>query len=44
VLDIGNQKTLVASISARSAEAMHLAPGDAACALFDAAHVIIAID
>jgi len=44
VLDIGSQKTLVASISARSAEAMHLAPGDPACALFDAAHVIIAID
>jgi len=44
VLDIGNQKTLVASISARSAEAMHLSPGDPACALFDAAHVIIAID
>jgi molybdate transport system regulatory protein len=44
VLDIGNQKTLVASISARSAEAMRLAPGDPACALFDAAHVIIAID
>ena len=44
VLDIGNQKTLVASISARSAEAMHLSPGDPACALFDSAHVIIAID
>ena len=44
VLDIGNQKTLVASISARSAEAMHLSPGDPACALFDAGHVIIAID
>jgi molybdate transport system regulatory protein len=44
VLDIGQQKTLAASISARSAEAMHLSPGDPACALFDAAHVIIAID
>lgn len=44
VLDIGNGKTLAASISARSAEAMGLSPGDAACALFDAAHVIIAID
>lgn len=44
VLDIGNGKTLAASISARSAAAMGLSPGDAACALFDAAHVIIAID
>ena len=44
VLDIGNDKTLAASISARSAEAMGLSPGDPACALFDAAHVIIAID
>jgi molybdate transport system regulatory protein len=44
VLDIGNDKTLAASISARSAEAMGLSPGQPACALFDAAHVIIAID
>ncbi len=44
VLDIGNEKTLAASISARSAEAMGLLPGQPACALFDAAHVIIAID
>jgi molybdate transport system regulatory protein len=44
VLDIGNEKTLAASISARSAEAMRLSPGEPACALFDAAHVIIAID
>jgi molybdate transport system regulatory protein len=44
VLDIGNEKTVTASMSARSAEAMRLSPGDYACALFDAAHVIIAID
>ncbi len=44
VLDIGDNKTLAASITARSAEDMKLSPGDAACALFDAAHVIIAID
>jgi molybdate transport system regulatory protein len=44
VLDIGNDKTLAASISARSAETMRLSAGDPACALFDAAHVLIAID
>lgn len=44
VLDIGNDKTLAASITARSATDLKLSPGDPACALFDAAHVIIAID
>jgi molybdate transport system regulatory protein len=44
VLDIGNDKTLAASITARSAADLNLSPGDPACALFDAAHVIIAID
>lgn len=44
VLDIGGDKTLAASITARSAEDLKLSPGDAACAVFDAAHVIIAID
>jgi molybdate transport system regulatory protein len=44
VLDIGGGKTLAASISASSAEALGLGPGAPACALFDAAHVIIAID
>jgi molybdate transport system regulatory protein len=44
VLDIGSGKTLAATISAQSADALHLSPGTAACALFDAAHVIIAID
>jgi molybdate transport system regulatory protein len=44
VLDIGGDKTLAASITASSAEALQLSPGDPACALFDAAHVLIAID
>ena len=44
VLDIGGGKSLAASISAHSATALKLAPGKPACALFDAAHVILAID
>lgn len=44
VLDIGGDKTLAASVTARSAEDLKLAPGDPACAVFDAAHVIVAID
>jgi molybdate transport system regulatory protein len=44
VLDIGNDKTLTATITARSAEALELSPGKPACAFFDAAHVILAID
>jgi molybdate transport system regulatory protein len=44
VLDIGGGKTLAATITARSAEALDLSPGKPACALFDAAHVIVAID
>ena len=44
VLDIGGGKSLTATITAHSATALGLAPGKPACALFDAAHVIIAID
>ena len=44
VLDIGGGKTLAATITAASAAALGLAPGQPACALFDAAHVIVAID
>jgi molybdate transport system regulatory protein len=44
VLDIGGGKTLAATITATSAETLGLAPGQPACALFDAAHVIVAID
>ena len=44
VLDIGGGKTLAATITAQSARRSGLAPGKPACALFDAAHVIIAID
>lgn len=44
VLDIGGGKTLAATITAHSAKDLDLAPGAAAFALFDAAHVIIATD
>jgi molybdate transport system regulatory protein len=44
VLDIGEGRTLAATITAASADKLGLEPGKAACALFDAAHVIIAID
>jgi molybdate transport system regulatory protein len=43
-LDIGGGKTLTAVVTSRSAEALGLAVGDRACALFDAAHVILAVD
>ena len=44
VLDICGGKTLAATITASSAETLGLVPGKPACALFDAAHVIVAID
>lgn len=44
VLDIGAGRTLAATITAASADALGLEVGKPACALFDAAHVIIAID
>ena len=44
VLDIGGGKTLAATITAHSAQTLDLAPGTPACALFDASHVLIAID
>jgi molybdate transport system regulatory protein len=44
VLDIGGEKTLAASVTAHSVQALGLAPGKPAYALFDAAHVIVAID
>jgi molybdate transport system regulatory protein len=44
VLEIGKGKTLAATITAESAKALALAPGRRAWALFDAAHVILAID
>jgi len=44
VLDIGGGKTLTAMITAESAKTLDLATGKPACALFDAAHVIVAVD
>ena len=44
VLDIGDGKTLAASITTQSVKALGLKVGAPAYALFDAAHVIIAID
>ncbi|MDB5641502.1 MAG: transcriptional regulator, ModE family [Hyphomicrobiales bacterium] len=43
-LDIGGGKTLTATITAGSARDLGLAPGLKACAIFDASHVILAID
>lgn len=44
VLDIGGSRTLAASITAQSARALGIEPGTPALAMFDAAHVIVAID
>lgn len=44
VLDIGDGRTLAASITAHSVQTLALAVGKPAYAVFDAAHVIIAID
>jgi molybdate transport system regulatory protein len=44
VIDIGGGKTLAATITSHSAQELGLAPGTPACALFDASHVLIAID
>jgi molybdate transport system regulatory protein len=44
VLDIGGGKTLAATITAHSAKALGLKKGRRAWALFEASHVIIAID
>jgi molybdate transport system regulatory protein len=44
ILDIGAGKTLASSITAQSAKTLRLSPGRRAFALFDAAHVIIAIN
>jgi molybdate transport system regulatory protein len=44
VLDIGDGKSLAATVTAHSVKALGLEPGRPACALFDAAHVILAVD
>jgi molybdate transport system regulatory protein len=44
VLDIGEGRTLAASITAESVGALGLAPGASTCAVFDASHVILAVD
>ena len=44
VLDIGGDKTLVATITASSVDSLGLHASQPAYALFDAAHVIVAID
>jgi molybdate transport system regulatory protein len=44
VLDIGDGKTFVASITAEAVAALGLEPGKPACAVFDASHCILAID
>ncbi|WP_026791277.1 TOBE domain-containing protein [Pleomorphomonas oryzae] len=44
VLDVGGGKSLIASITARSVDTLSLQEGAPAFALFDASHVIVAID
>jgi molybdate transport system regulatory protein len=44
VLEVGEARTLAASITAHSARSLGIEPGRPAWALFDAAHVILAID
>ncbi|MFO1150046.1 MAG: TOBE domain-containing protein [Alsobacter sp.] len=44
VLDIGEGRTLAATITAESVASLALAPGIATCAVFDASHVILAVD
>jgi molybdate transport system regulatory protein len=44
VIDMGGTKTLAASISAHSMKALNIKVGTKVRALFDAAHVIVAID
>lgn len=44
VIEIGDGKTIAASITAASATAMGIAPGLPVRALFDASHVILAVD
>jgi molybdate transport system regulatory protein len=44
ILDIGAGKTLTSSITSHSAKSLGLSPRKPAFALFDAAHVIIAIN
>ncbi len=43
-LDLGGGKTLAAIITRESAEALGLKPGDRACALIKASHVILAVE
>jgi molybdate transport system regulatory protein len=44
VLDIGAGKTVAAIVTKESAFELGLNPGDAACALVKASHVILAIE
>ncbi len=44
VVEIGDGKTLAASITAASAQAMEIEPGLCVRALFDSSHVILAVD
>ena len=43
-LDIGGGKSLTATITLESAEALQIAPGDTVTALFKAPHVILAVE
>lgn len=44
VLDLGGGKTIAAIITKKSAETLALQPGDRACALIKASHIILAVE
>lgn len=44
VLDIGGGRTLTGIVTLHAVQDLGLQPGDAACALIDASHIILAID
>ncbi|TVR80812.1 MAG: LysR family transcriptional regulator [Rhodospirillales bacterium] len=43
-LDIGGGKTVTAIVTRKGAESLELGPGDRACALVKASHIILAVD
>lgn len=44
VLDLGDGKTIAAIVTKKSAETLDLKPGDRACALIKASHIILAVE
>lgn len=44
ILDLGGGKTIAAVVTKESAQALNLQPGDRACALIKASHIILAVE